>query len=231
VNDSERQPNAGPAAAERRFALRVVGASLVFLALGLGAMWAYFTFRQEPGVGLETVAPLPPPLPAEKIAPDRIRLFFTADGTTLEPELREIGPADSIYERARAIVEALLKGPESRGLRSPIPAGTKLRALYVGEDSAVADFSADLREGLRGAGPLGEALCIYSIVNSVLVNCLDLRTLTILVDGRPVETLAGNLDVGAPLVADLALIAPEERQKPLPARRKAKPRRPRRKRN
>jgi hypothetical protein len=49
---------------------------------------------------------------------------------------------------------------------------------------------------------------VYSIVNSLIQNCPELKTVQILVKGRPIENVPGALDLSAPLVANLALIRP-----------------------
>jgi len=188
---------------------RVVGASFFFLVVGLGGMWLHFTLKEKAAIGLESLDPLPPATPIEQVAPNRVRLFFTADGVLLSSEMHEIGRRTSTYDRAFVILQALLRGPRSGGLRTAIPPDVKVRSLCLAERSATVDFSAELRDGLR-RGPSAEALCVYSIVNSLLLNCSDLKTVTLLIEGRPVETLLGYLDLSAPLVENLAFIAEEK---------------------
>ena len=86
-----------------------------------------------------------------------------------------------------------------------LPPATRLRQAYV-LDSGVAylDFSADL-EGI-GGGSMEEILAVYAIVNSVVVNIPEVDRVGILVNGRPVATLNGHLDLRRPLPADYSLI-------------------------
>jgi hypothetical protein len=198
-----------PVPPDRRTPWRVIGASFFFLVVGLGGMWLHYFLKDRAAVGLGTPDQLPPAAPIEHSAANRVRLFFTADGALLSPEMAEIARNATIYERASAIVQALIRGPRSAALRSPIPRGVKLLGLYIGDGSATADFSADLRNGLRG-GAAAETLCIYCIVNSLLLNCSDLRTVTVLIEGHPIETLLGYLDLSEPLVENLALLAEEK---------------------
>jgi len=172
-------------------------------------MWLNFVWKNKTSIGLETLDALPPAAPIQQVAPNRVRIFFTADGVLLSPEIQEIGRSPSTHERAAAILQALLRKPRSSTLRSPIPRGVSVRGLYVADGCATVDFSAELRDGLR-AGSSAETLCVYSIVNSLLLNCSELKTVTFLIEGRPVETLLGYLDLSAPLVENLALLAEEK---------------------
>jgi hypothetical protein len=193
---------------DRRTLWRVIGASFFFLLVGLGGMWLHYVLKDQTAGGFEALGPLPPAMPTEPVAHNRARLFFTSDGALLSSEIQEIARSPSTHERASAIVQALLRGPRSSGLHSPIPRGVRLLGLYVAEDSATVDFSVELRNGLHG-GTSAEMLCVYSIVNSLLLNCSDLKTVAVLIEGRPVETLLGYLDLSAPLVENLALLAGE----------------------
>ena len=51
-----------------------------------------------------------------------------------------------------------------------------------------------------------EILAVYSIVNSIVVNIPGVRRVGILVNGRPLATLNGHLDLRRPLPADFSLI-------------------------
>lgn len=203
---SSLEPSEGSA---RRTVWRVVGVSVCFLCVGLVAMWLHFMWKGGVAVGLDAVGSFSLATMTDQPMPNRVRLFFTADGALLSPEMCEIGRAATTYERAVAILQAILRGPRSSGLRSPIPRGVRLRGLYVADGSATVDFSIELRDGLQ-RGLSAEALCIYSIVNSVLINCSELKAVTVLVEGQPVETLGGYLDLSGPLVENLTLLKETE---------------------
>jgi spore germination protein GerM len=208
MNPQTHKPPDTDRNSDRRAIWRVAGAASFFLIVGLGILYAYFALTQPPTAGLRTGTDPLPLLPADRTEPNRIKLFFTAAGVRLVPEMREIEPTDSLRDRSEAVLTDLLRGPRSRTLRSPIPRGVKVRGLYVTTGSLVLDLSGELRSGLTG-GVSAELLCIYSIVNTLLLNCPDFETVTLLVDGRPVETLLGYLDLSEPLVENLALIASE----------------------
>lgn len=212
MNESEQdQPGHSGATEAQRFATRTaiwraVGVSLLVLAVGLVGIWIVFMVREQMGIAQEVLSPLPHAEPIEKIAPTRVRLFFTAEWTSLVPEMQEIEPSGSTYERVCDILQVLLRGPQSSGLRSPIPPGVRVIGVFVNDGAITLSFSSELRDGLS-VGGLAEVLCVYSIVNTVLLNCPDLKTVTMLLDGRSIETLRGYVDLSGPLVENLAIVA------------------------
>ena len=72
-----------------------------------------------------------------------VSLYFTDEkGEALTVEKRVIGKEEGI---ARATVNALLKGPESQGLKAAVPTGTQLRDINIKEDGCcVVDFSKEI---------------------------------------------------------------------------------------
>jgi hypothetical protein len=69
----------------------------------------------------------------------------------------------------KAIVEALIKGPQ-QGLIRTIPADTELRAIYITPDSVCyIDLTLAARKNHPG-GCNSELLTVYSIVNSLILN-------------------------------------------------------------
>ena len=135
-----------------------------------------------------------------------VHLYFAdASGERLSAEERVLlAPADAAAF-ARMIVEALIEGPQG-GLLRTIPEGTRLRALYLMEDGpAVVDLSADIVDQHPG-GAGSELLTIFSLVNSLILNVEDVKTVRLLVSGEEVETLAGHIDIQKPFKADMLLI-------------------------
>jgi spore germination protein GerM len=137
----------------------------------------------------------------EQVAIRRIRatLFFVSeDGARLVPIEREVPYGDGLLEQARRIVEAEI-GPAPAPLLSALPAGTKLRAVYVSEQGvAFVDFSRELVAAHPG-GSLNELLTVYSVVDALTANLPAVRAVQLLVDGREVDTLAGHVDLRRPL--------------------------------
>jgi len=112
---------------------------------------------------------------------------------------------DDPLEFGRSIVEALIKGPQ-KGLIRTIPAGTELRAIYIGPDDVC---YVDLSESIVKKHPGGtnlELLTIYSMVNSLILNVSEIKRVKILIDGNEAPTLAGHINLGFPFKAHMLLI-------------------------
>ena len=124
-------------------------------------------------------------------------LFYISDiGTDLVAVVREVPYGATPSEQARLILDAQLQTPD--GQASSIPAGTKLRGLFLGgKGEAYVDLSPEIL-AQRG-GTLGEALAVYAIVNALTTNLPDVTAVQILVDGKEVDTLGGHVDLREPL--------------------------------
>ena len=105
----------------------------------------------------------------------------------------------------RAIVEALIKGPQ-KGLVRTIPVGTGLSAIFIdSEKVCYIDLSAAVKEHHPG-GSNSEMLTIYSIVNSLILNVSEIKQVKVLIDGNEAPTLAGHISLQDPFRAHMLLI-------------------------
>ena len=143
---------------------------------------------------------LKPPAAAEQL-----RIYYTADGTYLTPAYQPYQPQDKA-SRARQALEALFKTKPQGGLRSAVPADIEVRGVYEPQDSTsiprevVVDLSRELIDNpLGGVG--AELLCVYAIINTVLENSPNAEAVRILIEGEPVETLWGQIDLSGALTA------------------------------
>jgi len=128
--------------------------------------------------------------------------YISEDGLSLPGVQREVPFADSIEEQARRIVESQL-GDAPAPYASPVPAGTSLRALFIGQrGEAFVDLGGDIRTKHPG-GALFELFTIYAIVDALTVNLPAITRVQILIDGKEVETLAGHVDLRHPLHKNL----------------------------
>jgi hypothetical protein len=57
-----------------------------------------------------------------------------------------------------------------------------------------------------GGGSMSEILAVYAIIDSVVLNIAEITRVGILVNGRPLKTLNGHLDLRRALPADHKLI-------------------------
>lgn len=179
-----------------------MGAALIVAALG--GVWVIFGIappwygRSTPAASVAT--------PATAAGPQRkikAMLFYVSeDGLSLPGVQRELPFDESIVEQARRIVEAQL-GEAPPPYVSPVPAGTTLRALFIGtRGEAFIDLSGQIREHHPG-GALDELFTVYSIVNAVTVNLPAITRVQILIDGKEADTLAGHVDLRHPLQKSL----------------------------
>ena len=132
--------------------------------------------------------------------------FPSMVGDGLVGEYREIFQTVTPGDRAKQIVADLISGPSTSEATRALPRGTRLRQVYVMPNGvAYLDFSADLAEGI-GGGSMEELLTVYSIIDSVVLNVQEIKRVWILIDGQPVESLNGHIDLRRPLRPDPSLI-------------------------
>ena len=183
-----------------------VVAVAVALVAAVVAAWLAIALRRgsaKPPAPTATLAPTAPAPAGRKIT---ARLFYvSSEGTKLSAVDREVAYADGAAAQAQEIVNAQL-APASAPLVSPIPAGTKLRALYLSaKGEAYVDLSKDVAAAHTG-GTQDELLTIYAIVNALTANLPAVTSVQLLVDGKEVDTLAGHIDLRKPLEKNLALV-------------------------
>jgi spore germination protein GerM len=186
------------------------------VAVGLG--WALMTALArilseptEPAATDATEAPVAQTTPADAPAVPRIKanLFFASeDSSRLVAVEQEIPLAEGRVAQARALVEAQLAAAAPAPLATAIPAGTKLRALFLSDrNEAFVDLDAAVRDAHPG-GSLNELLTVYTIVNAITMNLPDVQSVQLLIEGREVDTLAGHVDLRRPLRKNETLTTP-----------------------
>ena len=132
---------------------------------------------------------------------EKVLVFFaTRDAMYLEAEERAVNTS-ALY---RNTMEELINGPANSTLSPTIPEGVKLLNLKVEAGTVLLDFNRALVENHWG-GSTGETLTIYSIVHT-MTQFPPIKKVQILLDGKKVETLAGHMDLLAPLEPDHHLI-------------------------
>lgn len=164
------------------------------------------TAEDEPASGVDAGSPA---RPGEKDAERRIsvRLYFEApERAGLLPEERSVPFSDDLARQLRMVVEELVRG-STTGLLPTLPAGTKVLEVFVtARGVAYLDLSKEVAQ-LAGGGSKGELLTVYSIVNSLTTNFPAVKRVQILVEDKPVATLAGHVDLSRPLLPDLTFVA------------------------
>ena len=133
-----------------------------------------------------------------------VTLFFVnRDGTALRRERRELslGITDPLF---KAVVNALISGPNSSDAIATIPAGTVLKDIFVKNGVCYVDFNAEFQKNYLGGETL-EKLTIYSIVNS-LCSISGINKVQILIDGKRVDTYQFSVSLRNFLDRDLTLV-------------------------
>ena len=153
----------------------------------------------RPGSVEPRQAPTPTPAPTQ-----RIMLLFAGSDGQLHPELREVPLPAEVHERARVVVRELLAGPTA-GLAPVVPYPAEVNAVFIDQSGlAFIDITAP-PQPLEGSNI--ELMLVYGVVDSVLLNCPELRAVQILFGGAEVPTLTGHLDLSKPLVLNRRFIA------------------------
>jgi spore germination protein GerM len=134
-----------------------------------------------------------------------ILYFGSQDGFSLVAEAREV-PDGEEGQLVKEIIQSLSLGPHSR-LIPILPPGPRLLGYTEQDGIATLDFSSELVAAHPG-GSMSELLTVYGLVNTLAVNFPHIRKVRILIDGQPVETLKGHVDLRQPIAADFRFTRP-----------------------
>jgi N-acetylmuramoyl-L-alanine amidase len=171
---------------------------------------AYLTQEARPAAAMATkpngdggetlTAKVYPELTFPTLEPGTACLYFANPNNEdlgFTPELRTLSElaGTSKLKKAQVILEELAKGPgEGSALLPCLPGGDWVQGLQVEGTRAVIDVPSELGAFINGGGA-SELLAIYSLVNTLAVN-LNLKEVTILVDGVKNATLGGHFLLG-----------------------------------
>jgi hypothetical protein len=126
--------------------------------------------------------------------------FGDRDGRTLVTERRDVPDATALETRIEVVVGALVHGPEIDGAVRTLPEGARLRRVFCDREAATAylDFDPALVTRHPG-GSTAEHATVAALVKTMGANFPEIVRVQILVDGQPVETVAGHFDTSRPL--------------------------------
>ena len=135
-----------------------------------------------------------------------VKLYFSdPQAEHLILEERKVVALPYISGEAKEILKELIKGPLDSSLKPTIPLQTEVEDVYLKDDCFYVNFSLALKEKHPG-GSSGELLTVYSIVNTLLINFPSQSRVQILIQDKPVETLAGHIDIRHPLRQRLEIV-------------------------
>jgi len=135
---------------------------------------------------------------------DIVLYFGSADGRLLVAESRQIEGCQEETDCLRQVVTALLSGPIGE-LTPLFPAHAVVRGVSVQDGTAVVDLSREAVDGHPG-GSLSELLSMVGLANTLASNFPQVRGVSLIIEGQPMETLKGHLDLRRPILADYALV-------------------------
>jgi hypothetical protein len=174
--------------------------------------WSRMLMRSLPGAEEDGGAASPEPAASDEAAGPverqiKVKLFFqSADGRGLAVEERPVEFSSDLARQLQSVVEELVKGPQS-GLAATLPAATRVLVVFVSARGvAYVDLSKEATTSQPG-GSEAELVTVYSVVNSLAANFPAIKRVQILIEDRPVTTLAGHVDLTRPLRPDMTLLA------------------------
>lgn len=130
-----------------------------------------------------------------------VTLFYgDREAEKLLSETREIAVSEGLEEQVKAVLGELVRGPVDDEKVSPIPRGTEILQVFWAEESQTLflDFSRALVSNHEG-GSTSEYFTISMVIRTVAANFPQVRNVQFLVDGYPIETIAGHYAVDEPL--------------------------------
>ncbi len=176
----------------------IVWGALAVLVFAVGLLVGYLN---------TAVAPQPSPSAVEPSAVttrEVILYFASVDGQTLVAETRDIAECQQDEDCLRDTVRALIAGSQG-GLAAILPVQVALNDASVEGSLVKVDFSQELISAHPG-GTQSELLTIYGLADTLAVNFPHLRQMRVLVDGAPVATLKGHVDLRQPINPDFSLV-------------------------
>ena len=124
--------------------------------------------------------------------------FSDREGEYLVGEKRKILKKNDVKEEAEETIAELIKGPKQK-LIPTLPPQTKLLTFQINEVGvARVNFNQSLSKDHPG-GSSAEMMTVYSIVNSLSFNFPQVKRVQILIEGKPIETIAGHLSLKQPV--------------------------------
>ena len=160
-------------------------------------VWAWYAIG--PGRSTKIAPERLTPLASELEGIRGVYLYYGVSGTdSLAAEYRDVVVKDRPADQVRAIYRELIAGPTS-GYESPFPQGAELlNAYYTSRGALYLDWNRTLAQAFRG-GSGRERQLLGSIVLTAAANLPDVKQVSILIEGNPVETVGGHYDVMTPL--------------------------------
>lgn len=190
------------------FLMKTIFVSGLVVALGILSLSQYFQYKQKQDRFQTVNVTDEQKAPTVELSPKThsIKIFFTKDGIHLSPHIIEMEKKLTEHDKAAFILQTLTSGPDkSSSFSRTLPEGLQTGAIFMVDDKMVVDL--EYNSGALSFGSVtDEMLCVYSIVNSLIINCPTINKVQILINTSAPETFGGFIDTQSCLVADYSLI-------------------------
>lgn len=134
-----------------------------------------------------------------------VTLFFTAEGTRLAREARELDPCEGDTACLKSVLDELLNGPVGE-FEKAVPEGSVVDDVHIEGNQATIEFNRTFSDAML-SGSSAEMLAVYSVVNTVAVNFPQIQKVKLNVAGNAAVILR-HLDLSDPLQPDYSLEQP-----------------------
>lgn len=149
---------------------------------------------------------------ANKVAMRMVRLYYESPAMLLAAETRNVALPENAAAAVPVVVRELMKGPATPTALRLYPPDTVVRATYLlpGGTVIVDLGGATLTQGW-GTGSHQELMAVYSVVQTLTANFPEVKTVRLLLNGTPAETLGGHVSVTQSLLPLPSLVDPRFR--------------------
>ncbi len=111
----------------------------------------------------------------------------------------EVAKFNSELENIKTLLQKLMNMKAEDSYFSPFPENIKLLDIFITKNRIlVLNFSRDILIN-KFSGSNDEIFTVFSIVNSIIYNFPDIKSVKFLIEGREIETLYGHIDMRFPL--------------------------------
>jgi hypothetical protein len=149
---------------------------------------------------------------ANKVAVRMVRLYYESAQMQLTAETRNVAMPESSAGAVPVVVRELLKGPAMPASQRNFPADTVVRATYLlPGGTVIVDLGGPTLTQGWGTGTHQELMAVYSLVQTVTANFAEARTVRVMVNGTPAETLGGHVSLAKSLLPMPSLVEPRSR--------------------
>ena len=163
--------------------------------------------------GYYSYSPSPEDPAAEDAYHRKVIVYFTSEDRRLYPQEFKIPRGMSHFDTIQYLLKELIDGPTAGYLLSPFPDEADytdiVRGVYLKGQTIVVDFHLGFRDLFNG-GTGDELLALFAVSNTLLANLEHYTGLQVLMDGRPIESLPGGLDLTYPLKINYPLISSQK---------------------